>query len=169
MNARVVISCTLALGVLACSNIVGIGDLSPSGSGSSSGGGTGASPTAFLGTWTVTMGSNTVTCQGRSQTTMDTGSLVIATGTASDLSVSIGAGCDLAANIMSATTATLLPGQSCTQSESGGTVTLDPNGSFVLAPGGQTATADLSGTATDSSSGQTVDCSYTEHDSYARQ
>jgi hypothetical protein len=70
---------------------------------------------------------------------------------------------------MSATTATLLPGQSCTQAVSGGTVTLDLNGAFVLSPGGQTATADLSGTATDVSSGQTVDCSYTEHDNYTKQ
>lgn len=109
-----------------------------------------------------------MTCRGQSETTADTGSIDITAGTNSDLLVSIGAGCDLEANIMSPTVAALLPGQMCVESESGGTITLDPSGSFVLNPGGLTATAVLSGTATDTSSGQTVDCSYTEHDSYAK-
>src|SRR5208283_5090990 len=114
--------------------------------GSSSGG---FSTAPFLGTWTITTGGTTVDCNGTDTPETDTGTLTVAPGTASQLLVTSSAsGCEFKANVTSATTVSLVAGQSCVEPNSP-SVTLEPNtGLFELKSGSTTeATTIVTGTA----------------------
>jgi hypothetical protein len=173
--------CATLFALPACSAIVGITDL-PTGDGGASGSNEDAGATtlsdgavviaggvpAFLGTWTITSGSNTVTCSGDPpKTTTDTGSVTLVRGTSSDL-VTAG-GCRYEFDVTSTDTATLLAGQACEGTETDGEViTLYPSGTFTLNAGLVTGTVSFTGTATDVFEGESVSCAFTETDQYAK-
>ena len=134
---------------------------------------------AFLGTWTATSGTLTITCPGTgvapssTDVTGDTETWTAGSGT--DLVLNgVDGSCNLTANV-SGRTATGSPGQTCTDSgtssagDSYSEVLAFEHGTFVISSDGTTATQTLSGADvyTDKTKNITLDCVFTESATYA--
>jgi hypothetical protein len=115
----------------------------------------------LIGTWTYTSGTSTLTCSGKSTTTQVTGNITIAEGIQSGTIVIIGPNCTTTEDV-SGSSATALPGQTCTETTSGvmdvatitsltltlddGVLSLTSGSTDVLSEGG--ASTDCTGTIT---------------------
>jgi hypothetical protein len=155
--AALVGAVVLAAGGPACSQIVGIGDLEPSGS---SGAGSSGSTAPFLGTWTITSGSTAADCGGNTGSGADSGQIVVTAGTSSQL-VFTSSTCTFTANVTSSNVATLLAGQSCSSEN----VTFVPSqGTFTIAPSGTSASLSIHGSGTDIVNGSAIGCTFDEED-----
>jgi hypothetical protein len=165
----------------------GTGESGATGSGGANGrgGATGTSgapatdaAAAFLGTWTATSGTLTITCPGTgvapssTDVTGDTETWTAGSGT--DLVLNgVDGSCNLTANV-SGRTATGSPGQSCTDSgtsdagDSYSEVLAFEHGTFVISSDRTTATQTLSGedVYTDHTKNVTLDCVFTESATY---
>jgi hypothetical protein len=153
-----------------------------SSSGAGGSGGSGGSPSSsklapFLGTWTATSGTLTLTCPGIAPSNTDaTGSETWSPGTASDL-VAIGfeSTCNFNANV-SGKVATGLPRQVCNESSTatnGDAITQSltfTSLTFVVSADGATATQKFSGTDlyTDTTTAQSLTCTFSETAEYAQ-
>ena len=125
----------------------------------------------FVGAWRATAGTVTTTCPGyASETQALTGTTTWSQGVGSDLVSTDGlVSCPLMADV-SASTATGLPGQSCTEADAtGATATIMLTGyTFVLSPDGRTGTENASGQITYTEQGAIVVCSFNESGSYQK-
>jgi hypothetical protein len=125
----------------------------------------------FVGTWRGTAGTVTTTCPGYgSGTEALYGNAIWSMGVSSDLvSMTALTDCPLLADA-TASTASGIPGQTCSQSDGvGGTSTVAFTGyTFVLSPDGRTATENSSGQITVVVEGAVVVCSFNETGSYQK-
>jgi len=147
--------------------LVSVLALSACGGGNSSGG----DFKRFVGTWRATAGTTTDACPGYdSSTNPVTGNIVWSTGVSSDLvQASPGSTCLIMADV-TGSTASGVPGQTCTLSDgAGSTTTVTFAGyTFVTSPDGHTATENMSGNITIVDSGATLPCTFNETASYEK-
>lgn len=141
------------------------------GSANSAGPDGGKNLNVFIGTWTATSGTVTLTCAGQVTTAQVTGNDVWQMGTTSDLvqpADSSSSGCVLLANV-SGNTATALPNQTCAVPMGTTTVNLTiAKYTFILASDGTTATESGSGPGTATTNGSTETCTYAETAMYTK-
>jgi hypothetical protein len=124
----------------------------------------------FVGTWRATSGTVTTVCPGYvPYTDSTTGSLTWSAGISSDLVMTDATGCVTMAEV-AGSTATGLPGQTCTVPDgAGGVYTASLTGyTFVVSPDGHTATENVSGTLTVVDQGATVVCSVNGTSAYQK-
>jgi hypothetical protein len=152
-----------AAGLLAAS---GCGSVTAAGSDGGPGG-DGSILQTFLGTWTLSSGTITLTCSGLNMVSQVSGNIVWQVGTTSDLmepADSSSTGCVLLANA-SGKTATALPNQTCSK----GGVDLTLTGyTFVLGSTGTTATETGNGNETVTTGGVGTTCTYAESATYTK-
>jgi len=122
------------------------------------GGGGGGSTAKFIGTWSFTSGTSTLTCAGTPYTSQMTGTVTVQEGTTSDLVINQES-CVLHYSV-TGSTAMLVPGQSCVQVFDTDSVTVAYSADNVQTSDGVTATEAGSGTATLVINGQTLTCTY---------
>ncbi len=126
---------------------------------------------AFIGTWTATSGTVSLTCSGRVSTTQVTGNDVWQMGTTTDLvqpADSSSSGCIVLANV-SGNTATALPNQACTLNMGGTVVDLTiAKYTFVVGASGTTAAETATGTGAVTTNGTTTNCTYSETAGYTK-
>jgi hypothetical protein len=122
----------------------------------------------FLGTWTPTSGAIALNCGGTITSDRATDTTKWVAGTTSDLvQPADSSGCSLRANV-SGNTATLLPGQMCTQQTNGSSLTIALSTyTFTVASDGKTASEQASGTAV-LTGATTADCTYNATVSYTK-
>jgi len=121
----------------------------------------------FVGTWHPTSGSITYNCSGTTQTDPVVDNLTWGAGVGADLVQTSGT-CVFKANV-TASTASALPSQSCTEVTGTTTVVLAVAAyTFSLSADGTTATESASGTATLSDSGLTATCTFSGLASYQK-
>jgi hypothetical protein len=137
------------------------------------GSGGGSNVNKFVGVWSPSSGTYTITCAGMAASTSQvTDTLTWTTGTSSDLVQTIpGTSCVLHADVTSLT-ATAASGQTCQVSSGGVTHRLTIMAyTFALGADGLTGSENYSGTdaATVDATGQTLNCNFTQQASYAKQ
>lgn len=125
----------------------------------------------FVGTWRTTSGTSTTACPGYAPSTESfAGTLTWSPGVGSDLVMTDPASSCVTLADVAGSTATGLPGQTCSGSDGAGVVyTVSLTGyTFVISPDGHTATENASGALSIVVEGATVVCSINSTGAYQK-